>query len=126
MSQIVSSSSNMSVEKFQYYHDLLRKLAPLKESTEKQEKEAAMDFRIIIMSILNETNSLTLTLLNEGMINILTYFNRELDELIEGKVDWKNTYILNYDMIHDMACMIMQQILFKNRIDEVREIFMGF
>jgi hypothetical protein len=126
MSQIATPISfNMQADQIKEYNDFLDDLRPHFDSDIKEEKTATMDFRIIIMSALNETNNLTLMILHEGIRHMLECYNGELVELIEGKVEWSHAHVLRYDIVHDIASIIMQQTLYKDRIIEAREMLLS-
>ena len=121
---IVWSNITNKTEK---YKELLEAVLPFVKSENKIEKRAAYDFNIILKSAINDSNSATLLYLNEGIIHVIEFFTNQLHELINNKIINEETYINepNYNLIHDICIVILNQILYKNKLREFKEFLLS-
>ena len=108
-------------DKIEKYKDLLQKVIPFTKSLVKQEKQAAYDFNILLKSAINEHNNLVFSQLNDALEHLINYFSKELDNLLTGKVDWELAYNGGYELLNDIACVIMQTLFHKRNIQKFRE-----
>jgi hypothetical protein len=111
------------------YKELLEAVLPFVKSKDNIEKRAAYDFNIILKSAINDQNSATLLYLNEGIIHVIEFFTNKLLDLINNKIN-EDTYIndftnYDYDLIHDICIVILNQILYKNKLRELKEFLLN-
>lgn len=123
---IVWSNITNKTEK---YKELLEAVLPFVKSKNEIEKRAAYDFNTILKSAINDQNSETLLYLNEGIIHVIEFFTNKLLDLINNKIN-EDTYINNftnydYDVIHDICIVILNQILYKNKLRELKEFLLS-
>ena len=120
---IVWSNITNKTEK---YKELLEAVLPFVKSKNEIEKRAAYDFNTILKSAINEQNSATLLYLNEGIIHVIEFFTNQLLDLINNKIN-EDTYINepNYNLIHDICIVIINQILYKNKLQEFKEFLLS-
>ena len=123
---IVWSNITNKTEK---YKELLEAVLPFVKSKYNIEKRAAYDFNIILKSAINDQNSETLLYLNEGIIHVIEFFTNKLLDLINNKIN-EDTYMndfanYDYDVIHDICIVILNQILYKNKLRELKEFLLS-
>lgn len=121
MSQIASNMEHISD-----YKKMQDIITPFCWSKSFLEKKTAMDFRIILMSIINKDNNVSLIYLHNGLKNVFNYFMMDFINFTEKKVDMETCGIISYDIIHDIAKIIVHQILHKDRLHETNIMFMNF
>ncbi len=120
---IVWSNITNKTEK---YKELLEAVLPFVKSKNEIEKRAAYDFNTILKSAINEQNSATLLYLNEGIIHVIEFFTKQLLDLINNKINEENDFInYDYDVIHDICIVILNQILYKNKLRELKEFLLN-
>ena len=78
------------------------------------------------MSIINKDNNVSLIYLHNGLKNVFNYFMMDFINFTEKKVDMETCGIISYDIIHDIAKIIVHQILHKDRLHETNIMFMNF
>jgi hypothetical protein len=126
MSQATESTNIMStINKIEEYKELLQKVLPFTKSENEIVKRAAWDFNILLKSVINEKNSPTLLFLNEGIKHAIDHFTTELLDLINNRID-PNIHMgdSHYGLLNDIAKVICQQLLFKNKLNEVKDFLM--
>jgi hypothetical protein len=126
MSQATESTNIMStINKIEEYKELLQKVLPFTKSENEIVKRAAYDFNILLKSAINEKNSTTLLFLNEGIKHTIDHFTTELLDLINNRID-PNIHMgdSHYGLLNDIAKVICQQLLFKNKLNEVKVFLM--
>jgi hypothetical protein len=124
MSQDTESIS-ISIIKKEEYPQLLQKVLPFTKSDNKVVKIAAYDFNLLLKCAINDTNSPTLVYLHEGIEHAIEYFNKNLLDLINNRID-TDTHINDpdYGLLNDIAKVITNQILFRNKLEELRKILL--
>ena len=93
-------------------------------------KKIAFNFRAILFCILNEDKLKSLEYLNAGLKHAYKFYMPEFRRFVawhENSVLQNDSVTdLNYDTISDIARMVLQQIAFKDRLEEVNKILMGY
>ena len=121
MSQDTESITNFMIIKDQY-PELLQKVLPFTKSDNKIIKRLAYDFNILLKCAINDTNNETLKYLNNSIEHVIEYFSQELLDLINNRIDPNlNINNVHYGLINDVSKIIIQQMLFQNKLAEVRE-----
>ena len=129
MSQDTESTATIISEsvmnKKEMYKELLQKVIPFTKSDNKVVKRAAYDFNILLKCAINDTNGPTLVYLNEGIEHAIEYFNKNLLDLINNRID-PDTHMddTDYGLLNDIAKVITNQILFRNKLKELRKILL--
>jgi hypothetical protein len=124
MERIQQCETNVSIlstdpDKIKKYKELLDKVIPIiKNSKNEMEKRAGYDFNILLKLAINISNNLVLLYLHDAIDHLLCHFYKELDDLLSGK-----EYSCNgsYELLHDIIRVIMQTILHKQNLPELRE-----
>jgi len=122
MSQDTNSISinELTINKKEMYEEILQKVIPFTKSDNEIVKKAAYDFNILLKSAINKSNSPTLTYLNNGIEHTIEHFTKELYDLINNRIDpdvWSNDN--TYGLLNDIAKVVCQQLLYKNKLEEV-------
>ena len=106
--------------------ELLQKVIPFTKSDNKVVKRAAYDFNILLKCAINDTNGPTLVYLHEGIEHTIEYFNKNLLDLINNRID-PDTHMDDpaYGLLNDIAKVITNQILFRNKLEELRNFLMA-
>jgi hypothetical protein len=90
------------------------------------EKRAAYDFIILLNAAINETQNLVFTYLNDAIEHILCYFDKNLHELIDNADDPDNkiqySINTNYELLNNFAKIVMQSILYKQKLKDIRQL----
>ena len=126
--QIATHDNEISIlstdpDKIEKYKALLQKVIPvIKNSTNKMEKRAGYDLNILLKAAINETNNTVFMYLNDSIEHLLRYFSKNLDEFINGKIDWENSYYTCYDLLNDYSKGIMQSLLHNDVLPEFRKL----
>jgi hypothetical protein len=111
--------------KKEMYKELLQKVIPFTKSDNKIIKRAAYDFNLLLKSAINEENSRTYLYLNEGIEHAIEHFTIELTDLINNRIDPDITSNdTNYGLVNDIAKAILQQLLYRNKLPELKKILM--
>jgi hypothetical protein len=111
--------------KKEMYKELLQKVIPFTKSDNKIIKRAAYDFNLLLKSAINEENSKTYLYLNEGIEHAIEHFTIELTDLINNRIDPDITSNdTNYGLVNDIAKAILQQLLYRNKLPELKKILM--
>jgi hypothetical protein len=109
--------------KKEMYKELLQKVIPFTKSDNKIIKRAAYDFILLLKSAINEENSKTYLYLNDGIEHAIEHFTIELTDLINNKIDPDITSNdTNYGLVNDIAKAILQQLLYRNKLPELKKI----
>lgn len=115
---ILSSNS----DKIGKYKELLEKVIHIIRTSSNQiEKKQACDFNILLKTAINVSNNLVLMYLHDAIEHLLCHFSKELDDLLGGKEYSCNS---SYELLHDIIRVIMQAILHKRNLPELREFFL--
>ena len=86
----------------------------------------AFDFRILLMTAINKENLLTLMYLENGIKNLIKYFTPEFNKMVNKEVMWDDSdSLIQFNKLHIMSSEIMEQICFKNNLEETYYIFMN-
>lgn len=113
------SETNISIlsndpDKIEKYNALLQKVILIaKSATNKMQKKAAYDFNILLKVAINQSNNPVLIFLNDAIEHLIRYFSKDLQELFNGSVDWENN---SYELLHDLACVILQSVRHKQNL----------
>ena len=99
------------------------------KSLNKTVKKRALSFRAILFCILNEDKSKTLEYLNAGLKHAYKFYMPEFRRFVA----WHENSVLqndpitdlNYESVDDIAKMVLQQMAFKDRLEEVNKILMA-
>ena len=119
--QIVSILSN-DPDKIEKYNALLQNVIPIaKSATNPLEKRAAYDFNILLKVAINSSNNPVLIFLNGAIEHLIRYFSKDLQELLVRKVDWDNSCHGSYELLHDLACVILQSVSHKQKLTEFKQ-----
>jgi hypothetical protein len=116
--QIMDSSSDIN------YSQYLQLVTPFTKSDNKFEKQAAYDFRILLISVMNENEIYVLLYLHEGIRKSIQYFVKELSDLIQNKYN-NIKYDTHLELLHDCACLISQQVMFRSKLSETLDFLMN-
>ena len=84
------------------------------------------DFNIILKCAINDTNGPTLIYLREGIEHAIEYFTKNLLDLINNRID-PDTHISDsdYGLLNDIAKVITNQILFRNKLEELNKFLLA-
>jgi hypothetical protein len=128
MSQDTKSTAIINepvMNKEEEYKKLLQKVLPFTKSDNKVVKRAAYDFNLLLKCAINDTNGPTLVYLHEGIEHAIEYFNKNLLDLINNRID-PDTHMddPDYGLLNDIAKVITNQILFRNKLEELRKILL--
>ena len=108
------------------YNELIALITPFTSSLHKLEKQAAFDFRILLMCAINKENLLTLMYLENGIKNLIKYFTPEFNKMVNKEVMWDDSdSLIKFNKLHIMSSELMEQICFKNNLEETYYIFMN-
>lgn len=108
------------------YNELIALITPFTSSLHKLEKRAAFDFRILLMCAINKENLLTLMYLENGIKNLIKYFTPEFNKMVNKEVMWDDSdSLIKFNKLHIMSSELMEQICFKNNLEETYYIFMN-
>ena len=108
------------------YNKLVALITPFTSSLSKPENQAAFDFRILLMSAINKENLLTLMYLENGIKNLIKYFTPEFNKMVNKEVMWDDSdSLIQFNKLHIMSEKLMEQICFKNNLEETNYIFMN-
>jgi hypothetical protein len=124
MERLQQCETNVSIlstdpDKIKKYKELLEKVMSItRASTNDMDKRAGYDFNILLKLAINISNNLVLLYLHDAIDHLLCHFYKELDDLLSGK-----EYSCNgsYELLHDIIRVIMQTILHKKNLPELRE-----
>jgi hypothetical protein len=124
MSQDNKPTAIMSKE--EEYKELLQKVLPFTKSDNKVVKRAAYDFNLLLKCAINDTNGPTLVYLREGIEHAIEYFTKNLLDLINNRID-PDTHMEDpaYGLLNDIAKVITNQILFRNKLEELKKFLMA-
>jgi hypothetical protein len=113
------------MSKKEEYKELLQKVLPFTKSDNKVVKIAAYDFNLLLKCAINDTNTPTLVYLHESIEHAIEYFTKNLLDLINNRID-PDTHINdpNYGLLNDIAKVITSQILFRNKLEELKNFLM--
>ena len=134
MSQDTKSMSTINelniatISKKEEYSELLKKVLPLIKSENKLVKRAAFDFNILLKSAINDINNSTFEYLKDAIEHVIEYFSNELLDLINNKIEssiHSNNDNVHYGLLNDISKIITQQMIYKNRLEEVREFLLN-
>jgi hypothetical protein len=122
----INESNPDSIIKKEQYPELLEKVIPLIKSENKLIKRAAYDFYILLTSAINDNNNEIFKYLNDAIKHVIEHFSKELLDLINNTID-TNFSINNvhYGLLNDISKVIMQQMLFKNKLEEFNDFLMS-
>ena len=122
MSQTNTSAATDESE----YNKLVSLITPFTRSLSKPEKQAAFDFRILLICAINKENLLTLMYLENGIKNLIKYFTPEFNKMVNKEVMWDDADSLTqFNKLHFIASELMQQIRCKDGFEETNYIFMN-
>ena len=119
---IVAIINEPFMSKKDEYKEILQKVLPFTKSDNKLVKRAAYDFNILLKCAINNTNSQTLVYLYEGIERTIEYFNKTLLDLINNRID-PDTHMCDptYELLNDIAKVITNQLLFRNKLEELKK-----
>ena len=105
------------------YNDLLNRLSPFLQSSNKIEKRAARDFSIVIKCYLNKDNSPTLAFLHDAIDHVFKHFDQEFTDLIDNKIVSQDMIYSNvhYDLLNDISTVLLQTIFHKKNLEDLRQ-----
>jgi len=106
-------------DKIEKYKTLLHQVSHFISSNE-TEKRIAFDFRILFKSAINETGNNVFLILNDALEHLICHFQKDYDKLINKKINWDLGYYGDYELLHDIAKVIMQTLLHKQNVLEFR------
>lgn len=121
------SETNISIlsndpDKIEKYNALLQKVIPIaKSATLELEKRAAYDFNILLKVAINSSNNPVLIFLNDAIEHLIRYFSKDLQQLFDRSVAWDNSCHNGYELLHDLACVILQSVRHKQKLTEFRQ-----
>lgn len=119
------TESTVIIDKKEMYRELLQKVIPFTKSDNEVVKRAAYDFNIILKCAINDSNSSTLTYLNQGIEHAIEYFTKNLLDLINNRIDPEtNFYDTTYGLINDIAKILLDQLLYRNKLKEFKTFLM--
>jgi hypothetical protein len=113
------------MNKNEEYKELLQKVLPFTKSDNKVVKTAAYDFNLLLKCAINEKNSQILVYLHEGIKHAIEYFTKNLLDLINNRID-PDTDMCDpvYGLLNDISKAITNQILFRNKLEELKNFLM--
>jgi hypothetical protein len=122
MSQTNTSVSTDESE----YNKLVALITPFTRSLSNSEKQAAFDFRILLICAINKEKLLTLMYLNNGIKNLIKYFTPEFNKMVNREVMWDDSdSLIQFNKLHFIALELMQQMRCKDTLEETNYIFMN-
>jgi len=108
------------------YNKLVALISPFTSSLSKPEKQAAFDFRILLISAINKEKLLTLMYLNNGIKNLIKYFTPEFNKMVNKEVMWDDSdSLIQFKKLHFIASELMEQMRCKDTLEETNYIFMN-
>ena len=110
------------LDKITKYNDLLLKVLPLTRSSIKNERYVAYDFTIIINAAINKYNYDVLLFLHDGIEHVIDHFMPEFLNLVDKKIVWDQEFSnVHFDLLHDVARVIMNKMIHKNNLKDFRD-----
>jgi hypothetical protein len=110
------------LDKITKYNDLLSRVNPLIRSSIKNEKYVAYDFGIIINSAINKYDNDVLLFLHDGIDHAIEHFMPEFLKLVDKKIVWEDEAPnVHFDLLHDVARVIMNTMIHKNNLEDFRD-----
>jgi hypothetical protein len=121
------SQTNTIVESIESdYNELIDLITPFTKSLNKLEKQAAFDFRTLLVCAINKENLLTLMYLKNGIKNLINYFTPEFNKMVNKEVMWDvSDSLTQFRKLHIMSVELLQQIRCKDKLVETYYIFMN-
>jgi serine/threonine-protein kinase RIO1 len=78
-----------------------------------------------VKAAINDTHNETFEYLKEGIENVIKYFSKELFDLINNRFETSlGINNVHYGLLNDVSKVILHQIMFKNKLEEVREVLL--
>jgi hypothetical protein len=106
-----------SIDKITQYTELVNKIIPFTSSNNKMEKKAACDIHYLLHFAINENKNSVLIQLNSGIENVIIYFTKEINDLINQTVSWTpDMPNVHYKLLDDIVRVITQTLLHKSNI----------
>jgi hypothetical protein len=118
---LVDSILSPTVDKIELYNDLLKKVIPFTRSDNVLEKRAAYDFNILLKCAINKTNNAVIIYLSDAIAHLIQYFMSALNTLINHQVDLDDYNNQGFELLHDLAIVIMQTATHKKNVEEFRQ-----
>jgi len=108
------------------YSEYLQLIIPFEKSNNKNEKEIAYNFIILLTTVINDKKIESLIYLHEGIKNIIKYFMEELLELLDNK--YNNIKVLNIHLklLNDCAELISQEMIYRSKNPKILKFLMSF
>jgi hypothetical protein len=108
------------------YSKLVALITPFTSSSSKPEKQAAFDFRILLMCAINKEKLLTLMYLEKGIKNLIKYFTPEFNKMVNKEVMWDvSDSLTQFNKLHIISVELLKQIRCKDKLEETYYIFMN-
>ena len=121
MSQDTNVESISIITKEQY-PELLQKVKLFTKSDNILTRRASFDFNILLTAAINDNNNETFEYLKDAIQHVIEYFSKELFDLINNRIEIGLTINnIHYGLLNDISKVIIQQTIFKNKLEEVRE-----
>ena len=121
MSQDTESMS-ITIIKKEEYPELLERVKIFTKSDNVLIRRASFDFSILLTAAINDDNNETFEYLKDAIQHVIEYFSKELLDLINNRIEIGLTMNnVHYGLLNDISKVIIQQTLFKNKLEEVRE-----
>lgn len=108
------------------YSEYLQLIIPFEKSNNKNEKEIAYNFIILLTTVINEKKMESLIYLHEGIKNILKYFMQELLDLLDNKYNNIKDLNVHLKLLKECAQLISQEMIFRSKNPKILEFLMSF
>ena len=118
---LVDSILSPVADKIELYNDLLKKVIPFTKSDNVLEKRAAYDLNILLKCGINKTNNTVIMYLSDAIAHLIQYFMPALNTLINHQVDLDDYNNQGFELLHDLAMVIMQTATHKKNVEEFRQ-----
>ena len=118
---LVDSILSPATDKIELYNDLLKKVIPFTKSDNILEKRAAYDLNILLKCGINKTNNTVIMYLSDAIAHLIQYFMPALNTLINHEVNLDDYNNQGFELLHDLAMVIMQIASQKKNVEEFRQ-----
>lgn len=108
------------------YSEYLQLIIPFEKSNNKNEKEIAYNFIILLTTVINEKKVDTLIYLHEGIKNIIKYFMEELLALLNNEYNNIKRLDVHLELLNDCANLISQEIMYRSKNPKILKFLMSF
>ena len=114
---MLETNASISIDKNTHYAELVNKITPFTASTNKMERKTAYDINYLLHFAINENKNPVLIELKSGIENVINYFTKEINDLINQTVSWIPDMVnVHYQLLNDIVRVITQTLLHKSNV----------